>query len=375
MRRNSGFSAPVQTVRVFLLALASGIAMGALCEGAFSFRIEPSEVTIVQGSAATLAIRINETVRSDTGFEFRLFNDNLPEGVTAVFSLPSFPSGGPPTMILQTSATAPPGEYVLEVYGVEETRRGQVDPVGTYVSRAHVRIVQGSAPLAPPARIGPVKAAPIASYVTDPSDGIARVGQPITLDASSSRYEDGEVFSYEWSLRNEGFLAVMHGPVVTIPGGDPGRLEVLLTITTNDGQGATATGFVEWTGILLAPSALALRLSIVTRSSTEPGRERLEPVGFAINIFRRAEMTGTLQLSVTGVPPGLNVMGPSSLLLRPFASQADVDAGRASNFHVAYFDLSSEKPDELPARFTLNITATSGSFSETLAVPVSVRPK
>jgi hypothetical protein len=122
-----------------------------------------------------------------------------------------------------------------------------------------------------------------------------------------------------------------------------------------------------------APSAL--RLSIVTRSSTEPGRERLEPVGFAINVSRRPEMTETLQLSVTGVPPGLNVMGPSSLLLRPFASQADVDAGRASNLHVAYFNLSSEKPDELPARFTLNITATSGSFSETIAVPVSVHPK
>ncbi|MBI4198487.1 MAG: hypothetical protein HY533_05200 [Chloroflexi bacterium] len=247
----------------------------------------------------------------------------------------------------------------------------QVDVLLTSV--VTLTVVESGA--APPTIAPPSRARPVASYVTNPPDGIARVGQPITLDASSSRYEDGEIVSYAWSLRSEDFLTVGDTPVYSITEHGPRRLEVLLTITTNDGQGATATGFVEWTGIPLAPSALALRLSIVTRSSTEPGRERLEPVGFAINVSRRPEMTETLQLSVTGVPPGLNVMGPSTLLLRPFASQADVDAGRATNLHVAYFDLSSEKPDVLPARFTLNITATGGSFSETIAVPVSVRPK
>src|SRR5690606_3997177 len=87
--------------------------------------------------------------------------------------------------------------------------------------------------------------APVASFVADPSSGVAPL--EVSFDASGSEDPDGEIVSYEWDFGdgNSG-----EGAVVSHTFEEPGSYEVTLTVT-DDRSAARRVG--ETSGVTAAP--------------------------------------------------------------------------------------------------------------------------
>src|SRR5690606_33483302 len=85
-----------------------------------------------------------------------------------------------------------------------------------------------------------VNIAPTASFVADPSSGVAPL--EVSFDASGSEDPDGEIVSYEWDFGdgNSG-----EGAVVSHTFEEPGSYEVTLTVTDDQGATGTASETIE----------------------------------------------------------------------------------------------------------------------------------
>jgi subtilisin-like proprotein convertase family protein len=111
----------------------------------------------------------------------------------------------------------------------------------------HVRVTDDTGATATAGQAVTIANAPPTASFAVPAPVL--VGQPATLDASSSNDPDGSISDYRWDLSGSGSYSTDTGatPRVTATFGAPGLVNVGLRVTDNEGASATTTRPVQVT--------------------------------------------------------------------------------------------------------------------------------
>jgi hypothetical protein len=185
---------------------------------------------------------------------------------TAAFSVdPAVPTAGETLTADASGSTDPDGsiasyEWTVDgdVVGTGETLPYTFGTAGEH--EVVLRVTDAGSATDAETTTVTVNAAPTAAFSVDPA--VPTAGETLTADASGSTDPDGSIASYEWTVDGR---SVGNGSSVEFKSERPGKREVRLTVTDDDGAAATTSETVT----VNAPPVAAVGVSTETPDANE----------------------------------------------------------------------------------------------------------
>jgi PKD domain len=129
-------------------------------------------------------------------------------------------------------------------------------------------------------------ARPTARFTVTPNP--ARVGQPITLDASGSSDPEGPIARYEWDLDGDGSFETDNGASPTRTVSFPNESERILRLRVTDADGATSSAIETVSIIDPGAQASAAVAGQLARAQGRAARDRVRLLPFTARLNGRS---------------------------------------------------------------------------------------
>ena len=297
----------------------------------FSISASPSSQTVVQGNNTTYTTTIG-TLNGFTG-TVNLSVSGLPTGATAGFNPTSIAGSGNSTLTVSTATTTPPGTYTLTITGTSGTLSH---------STTVTLVVQGPPDFS-------ISASPSSQTVTQGNNTTyttsisALNGFTATVNLSVSGLPTGATASFNpTAITGSGNSTLTVSTASTTPAGT-----YTLTIT---GTSGTLSHSTTVTLVVQGPPDFSISAGPSSQGVTQGNNTTYTTSISALNGF-----TGTVNLSVTGLPTGATAsFNPTSI------------AGSGSS------TLTVSTATTPAGTYTLTLTGTSSSLSHSATVTLVV---